>query len=89
MNVPVLTRTACFRKLRDGSIQHMDFNLVATTLGGMIEPRTLYRDGSAIKNDDVYDSNYTDMRVLDETEIAFYWNTPLSAVQWPKVYNTL
>lgn len=93
MNVPILTRSACFTKIQGGTSKgapgthrHLDFNIVTTTLGIMIEPRTLYRPGENMKQDDIKDSDYTDIRVLTKADAGFFANTPLFANQWPKTF---
>lgn len=88
MQAPILSRTMLLEKLRDGTFRHHDWNLVTTTLGAMLEPRTLVRPGGEMKNDDVYDSNYTDWLVLDGAAESGLLDAGLS-LQWPRVFNTL
>lgn len=86
MNTPILSRTAVFTNQASGSLRHLDYNIVQTTLGGMIEPRTLYRNGGAVTLDDVHDSDYTDVKVLSKAEVSFYRDSPLYSNQWPKTF---
>lgn len=88
MNAPILSRTALFDTLRDGSLRRLDWNLVNTSLGAMLEPVTLYRDGGTMKNDDVYDSAFTDVKVIGGTDVALLTQCGLSS-QWPRVFNSL
>jgi hypothetical protein len=87
MNAPILSRTMLFARLRDGTLRHLDFNLVGTSLGAMLEPRTLIRANGAMVNEDVYDSNFTDFQILDGAGEALLVPCGLSS-QWPKTFNS-
>lgn len=87
MTAPILSRSMLLSRLRDGTLQHLDYNLVQTTLGPMIEPRTLIRASGAMKNDDVYDSNFTDVVIVSDAERLALGINGWS--QWPRVFNTL
>jgi hypothetical protein len=67
-----------------GTLREADFNIVNTTLGAMIEPKTIYRDGGAIVAENPFDSDITDIKILDEAEMAFYSASPLLSLQWPR-----
>ncbi|HEX7767271.1 MAG TPA: hypothetical protein VF443_11190 [Nitrospira sp.] len=86
MNVPILSRTTFYTPQASGTLRHLEWNLVQTTLGGMIEPRTLYRPGENVKLDDVHDSDFTDIKVLSKVDAGFYSSTPLFSNQWPKQF---
>jgi len=80
-SAPILTRTLLWERLSDGSIHLLDWNLVNTSLGVMVEPRVLLRDSGAIKDEDLFESGYTDMMVLQsDSFFATYW---FSGSQWP------
>jgi hypothetical protein len=82
---PILSRTAVFIRMRStGTLREADFNIVTTTLGAMIEPKTIYRDGGAVVAENPFDSDITDVKILDDTEMAFFAASPLTSLQWPR-----
>ena len=83
--LPILRRTRFFERLSDGTFRDLDWQLVDTTLGSMLEPRTLIMDTAALQALDVYDSGVTE-RVLNPGGALF---TLTSGEQWPKSLNTL
>ena len=86
MKAPIQSRTLLLQRLRDGSLMLLDYNLVSTSLGLMLEPRTVNRSSGNMQNEDVYDSSYTDIRILDHAGIA---EVPgITNFQWPRVFNT-
>ncbi len=86
MKAPILSRTLCLARLRDGTLRLLDFQLVTTSLGGMIEPRPVSRACGSSMNEDPYDSAYTDIVVLDGAGIAAV--PGIDDVQWPRTFNT-
>lgn len=86
MKEPILTRSLLYEQLRDGSLRMLDFALVGTSLGAMLEPRSLIRPGGAIVNEDPYDTSFTDIKFVDGTQIAAL---QLQSEQWPKTFNML
>ena len=86
MNAPILTRTLLYERLRDGSFALLDFCLVNTTLGTMIEPRPLIKASGKMVNEDVYDSAFTD---IQEATPSLVNAVQFSGSQWPRVYNSL
>lgn len=56
---PILNREAFYQKLRDGSFVDLQWNLVQTSLGAMVEPRPLRGEGSKMNNFDPYDASFT------------------------------
>ena len=83
--LPILTRTLLYERLpRGAGIRLCDFNLVTTTLGGMLEPRVMNRSSGATANEDVVDSAFTDMQPVDEGTRG---QLGLNAYQWPVNYN--
>lgn len=87
MKAPILSRTALYERLRDGSLRHLEFNVVETSLGTMLEPRTLIRANGAMVNEDPYDSSFSNIRIIDGAEVAQLVPMGLSS-QWPKNFNT-
>ena len=86
MNVPILSRTLLYRRLpRGGGYELLDWCIVNTTLGAMVEPRTIMRNGGDIKNTDVFDAAFTDIQLVDDAALA---SLGFAGTQWPRVYNT-
>lgn len=83
---PILTRTLLMKRLRDGSFRLLDQNLVNTTLGAMLEPRTLVRETGNLQNEDVQDSAFTDFLFVDDKDIACV--PGLNSELWPRTFNT-
>jgi len=88
MNAPITSRTLLFERLRDGSFRILDYTVVGTSLGTMLEPRTLIRANGAMTNEDVYGSSFTGWEILDGASVGQYKASGLSE-QWPKVFNSL
>jgi hypothetical protein len=91
MNAPIRSRTMLLMQLRDGTLRHLDWNLVTTTLGRMLEPRTLIKATGAMKNEDPYDSGFTDVLVLTEADaVQVGVRGGLGGGDcWPRVFNSL
>ena len=87
MKAPILSRTLLYAPLRDGSLRLLDFTLVGTSLGAMLESRSLVRDGTAVTNEDVYDGSFTDIKLADGAMVAQLGLQGLE--QWPRTFNTL
>lgn len=66
---PILSREGFFTTLRDGSIRDLDWNLVNTNLGAMMEPRQLSIVGSPVTDVDPNDYSYTRRVQLDENTL--------------------
>lgn len=85
MRLPLRGRTLLYEVLpRTKEKRLLDFCLVETTLGPMIEPRLVTRASGAMQNEDVYDSCFTDIREVDET---LRGQLGLNSFQWPVIYN--
>lgn len=78
---PILSRTLLWERLSDGTIHLLDWNLVTTSLGVMVEPRTLLHANGAMKDEDLLESGYTDMTVLQSD--SFYATYHFAGSQWP------
>ena len=80
--LPILRRTLLYQKLpRNGGIRLLDFNLVATSLGTMIESRSINRAAGSAANEDVFDNSFTDMQPADDA--TFGQIQGLNSLQWP------
>ncbi len=79
-SAPILTRTLLWEALSDGTIHQLDWNLVTTSLGTMVEPRSLVRQ-SDFKNEDFVDSGYSGMRKLQSD--TMYTQIGFAGSQWP------
>lgn len=72
----ILNRTVFYTKLRDGSFRFLDWNLVQTTLGAMLEPRQIrYIDDTKIVNVDVFDMNFNHLKEYNEDKMWSEMNT--------------
>ncbi len=83
---PITSRTLYWERLDDGTIHVLDWNLVAhQTLGAMVESRNITRIGPT-KNEDLYDSSYTEIAVappLPSGNYAFDQAIFGGSTQWP------
>lgn len=83
---PILNREAFYSKLRDGSFRDLDWNLVNTSLGAMVEPRQLRRvDGGKVVHQDVYDNSFNRRTEFDENQMATLMGT--AGLQLPVDFN--
>ena len=84
---PILSRECFFDRLRDGSYRDLDWNLVNTSLGGMVEPRALVggHGNGRQTNVDLKDASFTDRRELDEDTLFRLLGT--AGHQLPVDYN--
>lgn len=64
---PVLSRELFYDKLRDGTFRDLDWALVNTTLGAMLEPRSIATVGSPVRQVDALDVSFTRRTQMDET----------------------
>jgi len=79
-SAPILTRTLLWEALSDGTIHQLDWNLVTTSLGQMVEPRSLVRQ-APVQNEDFLDSGYSGMRKLQSD--VMYTQIGFAGSQWP------
>lgn len=82
---PAISRTLLWERLSDGTIHVSDWCLVTTSLGVMVEPRVLTRQTGDIKNEDLFDSSYTDLQAMPALPSGNYALDQLafSGSQWP------
>lgn len=73
---PILNREGYYKTLTDGTIVDLDWNVVNTSLGAMLEPRQvtagLGMDGAAI---DAVDAGYSRRLEYDEDLLVAQFNT--------------
>ena len=80
-SVPITSRTLLYERLSDGSLHQHDWNLVQTSLGAMIEPRTLWRPGGDQQDEDLLESAYTTLQAMTvDTLLSDYG---FAGSQWP------
>lgn len=83
--LPIRRRTLLYERLpRNGGLRLLDFCLVDTTLGAMVEPRVMNRAANGTSVDDPFDSAYTDIMEVDE---KIRGSLGLNAYQWPINFN--
>lgn len=83
--VPILNRQCFYRRLPDGTFRDLDWNLVNTSLGAMIEPRQIrVFDGGKVVNADVYDASFNDRREFNEDKL--FSHLGISGTQLPVDY---
>lgn len=59
---PVTSRTLFWETLSDGSLVLLDWHQVSTSLGLMIEPRTILRPMGEYRDEDLFDSSFSDLQ---------------------------
>lgn len=69
---PILNRECFYDTLNDGTLRHLDWNLVNTSLGACIEPRQVcsVHINSGTVQIDVVDASFNRITPMDED--AFY-----------------
>lgn len=82
---PVLSRTLLWQTLSDGTVHLVDWCLVSTSLGLMVEPRLVDRPtGSGIQDEDWTDSSYSGISMLPASPSGHYALDQLTqGAQWP------
>lgn len=67
---PITDREIFMEKLPDGTMRRMDFNLVNTSLGAMVEPRNVLRtDGGDTADDNRDDDSFNRVTTGRRAEI--------------------
>lgn len=71
---PILSRDCFYQKLRDGTYRDLDWNLVNTSLGAMVEARSIggYTGEQVL---DLRDLSFNDRREFDENKFFRYHGT--------------
>lgn len=83
---PILSREVFYDKRRDGSFVHLDFCLVNTSLGAMIESRNVSLVTSPFVQLDLDDISFNRLVPMDET--TFYSTFNIGGTQLPADANT-
>jgi hypothetical protein len=74
MKAPILSRELLFDTLRDGSKRLLDWNLVNTELGAMLEPRNVLPAMAPMTAIDAYDASFTRFVEFDEDLLVATFN---------------
>ncbi len=83
---PILYREVFFDKLRDGTLRDLEWALVNTSRGAMVESRPVMGlSYGKVVNVDPYDTSYNKRSQMDENK--FYSLTGTGGQQLPKVFN--
>lgn len=82
---PILSRDLLYDTLRDGSIRLLDWCLVNTSLGGMVEPRQLNFNGGSVGTIDALDASYTRLTPMKDDQLNALLGT--SGRQLPVDFN--
>ena len=71
MRAPILSRECFYDRMRDGTFRDLDWNLVNTSLGGMMEPRQLSLAAIDIAraNLDLQDLSFSRRVEMDEDQL--------------------
>lgn len=74
---PILARFAFYERLRDGTFRDLDWNVVNTSLGAMVEPRQIIMfDHHTMTDKDRFDGdNFTDRRELSDDQFYSFHGT--------------
>lgn len=81
---PITSRTLLWERLSDSTIHVLDWCVVTTSLGTMVEPRVLTRQSGAMQNEDLFDSSYSDLQALTAVPTGNYALDQLTiSSQWP------
>lgn len=69
---PILARESFFYRLRDGTFRWLDWNIVNTSIGAMIEARPvgMFGEHSSSANVDPYESSFNTVRELSPEEFT-------------------
>lgn len=85
-NAPLTARVLLWQQLDNGEYQVVDWYLVTTSLGDMVESRTVVRLGDDIQNEDLRDSAYTAIQKIAPLPTGNYALDQLAygaGSQWP------
>jgi hypothetical protein len=84
---PILDRECFYEILRDGTTRDLDWNLVNTSLGAMLEARTLVTIGGPVQQWDPYDMS-VNRRTPMSTEMFASLMQGSGGDLWPRTFNT-
>ena len=87
---PITARTLYWELLDDGvTKQVLDWCLVTTSLGDMVEPRLIAKQSGNMKNEDLVDSGYSDIVGLPRVPTGNYaLDQATVSSQWPHYRST-
>lgn len=89
---PITARTLYWERLSDGTLHPIDWSLVTTSLGVMVEPKSLLRMPAAegIRDEDLFDSSFTTIAVVPALPTGNYAfdQVAFQGVQWPRYRST-
>lgn len=81
-SAPILARTLLWETLSDGTVHQLDWNLVETNLGTMVEPRIMSRRSQDdMRHENLSDAGYTGIAKMSTADL--YANYHFFGVQWP------
>lgn len=72
---PILNREGYYKKLSDGTIVPLDWNLVNTSLGAMLEQRQFGPCTAPLIDVDARDAGFTRELEFDENVLQFQFST--------------
>lgn len=72
---PILSREGLYRKLSDGTIVPIDWNLVNTSLGVMLEQRQVLAQTTPVGEIDAKDAGFTRMVEFNEDQLQYRFST--------------
>ena len=78
---PITTRTMLWERRSDSTVYLLDWSLVTTSLGTMVESRSVIRGPDGIKDEDLVDSGYSAMQLLSAEDLYAQYN--VGGAQWP------
>lgn len=85
---PILSRFRLYERMRDGSERDLEWNVVNTSLGQMIEPRSHTIHFGAMPQRDPYDlENVNGRQLIQADQMPSLLGT--GGDLWPRTYNTL
>ena len=74
---PITSRTLFYDQLRDGTYRLLDWCVINTSLGLMVEPRniaTVPANGKVVQN--IFDdTSFTEIKQMDEDQFYRFYNT--------------
>ncbi|HEX7767270.1 MAG TPA: hypothetical protein VF443_11185, partial [Nitrospira sp.] len=84
-STPITSRTLYYQQLSDGTFRLADWMLSTTSLGVMVEPRTVQRPFNNIKDEDGFDSSISTISVLPAmpTGVYAFDQMAYAGTQWP------
>jgi hypothetical protein len=83
---PVLSREIFYDTLRDGTLLFLDWALVNTGLGAMLEARSIATVDGIVTQWDPYDAGPTKISPLSEDQLFNLLNS--GGRLWPRTFNT-